>query len=146
MEWMERWGTWLPDEEGQFRFWSVFMPCEAMEALYRYVHALVHDYYLEILERHTQWENQMEKEDFSPEDCMLPGLTQIPDIILYYHPRLILDDREVTLTEESAEQMRDWAYDAFVKWGGRLSDEQKEALVMLGYEADQICTVRRWPD
>jgi hypothetical protein len=145
-QWLERWGVWLPDEEGQFRFWSVFMPCEALEALYRYVHALVHDAYLEILELHLECEEMAERGDFDQQEEILPVFDEIPEIILYYHPRLILDDLEITLTENNAEQMRDWAYDAFVNWGKRITRDQKEALVTLGYEADQLCSVRRWPD
>jgi hypothetical protein len=154
-EWMERWGVWLPDEEGQFRFWSVFLPCEAMEALYRYVHALVHDYYLEILELHREWEENHEEEfhggDCDGGDCdggnSLPDVYQgVPDQIIYWHPRLVLDDREFTLTSENAEELRDWSYEAFVYWGKRITKEQKEALVMLGMEADQLCPEQRWPD
>ena len=122
------------------------MPCEALEALYRYVHALVHDAYLEILELHREFEERTERGDFDQHERILPVFDEIPEIILYYHPRLILDDLEITLTEDNAEQMRDWAYDAFVNWGKRINRDQKEALVTLGYEADQLCSVRRWPD
>ena len=145
MEWMERWAVWLPDEEGQFRLWSAFLPCEAMEALYRYVHALVHDYYLEILELHMEWEERRELEVASGE--ALPDFQDTPpESILYYHPRLIIDEQEFSLTADNAEELRDWSYDAFVSWGKRITKEQREALVMLGYEADQLCPIRRWPE
>lgn len=145
MEWMERWAVWLPDEDGQFLLWSAFLPCDAMEALYRYVHGLVHDYYLEILELHMEWEERMELESASGE--ALPDFQDAPpESILYYHPRLIIDEREFSLTAENAEELRDWSYDAFVSWGKRITKEQREALVMLGYEADQLCPIRRWPE
>ena len=144
-EWMGRWATWLPDEEGQFRFWSIFLPCEAMEALYRYVHALVHDYYLEMLELHMEWEEHRQVEIASGEGLPITGGTP-PESIIYWHPRLVLDELEFTLTSDNAEQLRDWAYDAFVSWGKRITKEQREALVMLGYEADQLCPIRRWPE
>ena len=144
-EWMQRWATWLPDEEGQFRFWSIFLPCEALEALYRYVHALVHDYYLEILELHMEWEENRELEIAAGEGLPITGGTP-PESIIYWHPRLVLDELEFTLTSDNAEQLRDWAYDAFLNWARRIPKEQKEALCMLGYEADQLCAVRRWDD
>ena len=144
-EWMKRWATWLPDEDGQFRFWSIFLPCEALEALYRYVHALVHDYYLEILELHMEREENRELEIAAGEELPIPWGTP-PESIIYWHPRLVLDELEFTLTTDNAEQLRDWSYDAFINWGRRITKEQKEALFMLGYEADQLCPERRWPD
>ncbi len=144
-EWMERWGLWLPDEEGQFRFWSLFLPCESLEALYRYVHGLVHDRYLEILELHREWE-EIRKGEHSAGNTLPDVRDGVPDQIIYWHPRLILDDREFTLTSENAEELRDWSYDAFCSWKSRITREQKEALVSLGYESDLLCPVRRWPD
>jgi hypothetical protein len=144
-EWMKRWATWLPDEDGQFRFWSVFLPCQALEALYRYVHALVHDYYLEILELHMEREENRELEIAAGEELPIPWGTP-PESIIYWHPRVVLDELEFTLTTDNAEQLRDWSYDAFINWGRRITKEQKEALFMLGYEADQLCPERRWPD
>lgn len=145
MEWLERWGAWLPDDEGQFCLWSIFMPCDAMESLYRYVHSLVHDYYLEILELHREWEENRELEIAAGEGLPITGGTP-PESIIYWHPRLVLDELEFTLTSDNAEQLRDWAYDAFLNWARRIPKEQKEALCMLGYEADQLCAVRRWDD
>jgi len=145
MEWMERWAMWLPNEEGQFLLWSAFLTCEAMESLYRYVHGLVHDYYLEILELHMEWEEKRELEVAAGEG--MPDVHDgVPDQIIYWHPRLVLDGREYTLTPENAEELRDWSYEAFCSWKSRLTKEQKEALVSLGYEADLLCPVRRWPD
>jgi len=145
LEWMERWATWLPDEEGQFLLWSAFMPYEAMESLYRYVHGLLHDYYLEILELHMEWEEQMEQEGYYGE--ALPDIHDgPPETLLYYHPRLFINESEFTLTTDNASVMRDWSYEAFCSWKSRITKEQKEALVMLGYEADMLCPVRRWPD
>jgi len=145
MEWMERWAMWLPNEEGQFRLWSAFLTCEAMESLYRYVLGLVHDYYLEILELHMEWEKKRELEVAAGEG--MPDVHDgVPDQIIYWHPRLVLDGREYTLTPENAEELRDWSYEAFCSWKSRLTKEQKEALVSLGYEADLLCPVRRWPD
>ena len=145
MEWMERWGAWLPDAHGQFQFWSIFLPCEALEALYRYVHALVHEFYLEVLELHLEWEEAVSLKRANGE--ALPDIYDgPPEAIIYYHPRLFLDEREFTLTTENAEELRDWAYDAFVNWKRRITDEQKQSLFMLGYEADQLCAVRRWDD
>lgn len=144
-EWMERWGVWLPDEGGQFLLWSIFLPCEAMEALYRYVHGLVHDHYLEIMELHMEREENRELEIAAGEELPIPWGTP-PESIIYWHPRLVLDELEFTLTTDNAEQLRDWSYDAFINWGRRITKEQKEALFMLGYEADQLCPERRWPD
>ena len=145
MEWMERWGGWLPDEEGQFRFWSIFLPCEVMEALYRYVHGLVHDFYLEIFEMHTVWEQEMAHANARGEG--IPSIhSGPPESLIYWHPRLIIDDFELTLTKDNAEELRDWSYDAFCSWKQNITEDQKEALFMLGYEADQLCAVRRWPD
>ncbi len=144
-EWMGRWATWLPDEEGQFRFWSIFLPCEALEALYRYVHSLVHDYYLEMLELHMEWVEHRESEI-----AIWEGYPDIhsdpPESLVYWHPRLIIDNVELTLTSENAEELRDWSYDAFCTWKRHLTEDQKEALVTLGYEADQLCPDHRWQD
>ena len=145
MEWMERWAVWLPDEAGEFRLWSAFLPCEAMEALYRYVHALVHDYYLEILGLHMEWEERREIEVASGEALPRPDGPP-PEVIVYWHPRLVLDEREFTLTSENAEQLRDWTYNAFCSWKRHLSEDQKMALVSLGYEADGLCPDPRWQD
>ncbi len=145
MEWVERWATWLPDEEGQFRLWSAFLPCEAMEALYRYVHGLVHDYYLEILELHMEWEERRGSEIASGE-----GYPDIhsgpPGSLVYWHPRLIVGDVELILTRENAGELRDWSYDAFCAWKRHLTEDQQEALFTLGYEADQLCPDPRFQD
>ena len=145
MEWLERWAIWLPDEEGQFRLWSAFMPCEALEALYRYVHSLVHDYYMEMMGLEMEWEEKRVLEVAAGEG--MPDVHDgVPDQIIYWHPRLVLDGREYTLTPENAEELRDWSYDAFCSWKSRLTKDQKEALVSLGYEADMLCPEQRWPD
>ena len=145
MEWMERWGAWLPDAQGQFCLWSIFMDCEAIEALHRHVHALVHDYYLEILELHMEWEEKRGQAIANGE--ALPDLDNGPiDIITYYHPRLFLDDQEFTLSRDNAQQMRDWAYGAFINWGRRIDDNRKEALAEVAYQADALCPDPRWKD
>lgn len=145
MEWLERWSVWLPDEKGQFHFWSIFMPCDVLEAFYRYVHGLVHDAYFEILDLHMQWEDKS-KNEVATGHALSPPYGAPPEVIIYWHPRLVLDDREITLTSENAEELRDWSYDAFCSWKSRITQEQKEALVMLGYEADQLSPSPRWPD
>jgi hypothetical protein len=145
-EWLQRWGTWLPDEEGQFQFWSIFMPYDAIEALYRYVHALVHEYYFEILELHMEWEARQEL--VIEEGESLPNLDEDPpESIIYWHPRLILDgDCEFTLTTDNAEELRDWAYNAFMQWGKLLDRDRKEALVEAACQADELCPKQRWAD
>ena len=47
-----------------------------------------------------------------------------PEAINHYHPRLSLDERAFTVTTENSEELRDWAYDAFVNWKRRIDDEQ----------------------
>lgn len=145
MEWMQRWGAWLPDAQGQFCLWSVFMDCEAIEALYRYIHALVHDYYLEIQELHMEWEEK--RDQAIANGAALPEIDNgPPDIIIYYHPRLILGEIEYTLNSDNAEEFRDWAFGAFINWGLRIDDERKEALAEVAYQADALCPDPRWRD
>jgi hypothetical protein len=116
-----------------------------LEALYRYVHSLVHDYYLEMLELHMEWVEHRESEI-----AIWEGYPDIhsdpPESLVYWHPRLIIDNVELTLTSENAEELRDWSYDAFCTWKRHLTEDQKEALVTLGYEADQLCPDHRWQD
>ena len=144
-EWMERWALWMPDEEGQFRFWSLFLPCEGLEALCRYVHGLVHDAYYEMLELHMEWEERRELKVADGEALPLPYGTP-PEVLIYWHPRLVLDEQEFTLTPENAEELRDWSRDAFRSWKLHLTEDQKLALVALGYEADSLCPDPRWQD
>jgi hypothetical protein len=145
LEWMARWATLLPDENGQFQLWSVFLPCEALEAFYRYVHAILHDYYLEILQLHRAWEEDQENRVFAVGGELFPNLYgEPPETIIYWHPRLICDDQEFTLTDENAEEFRDWAYDAFMQWGKILDRARKEALVEAACQADEICPQQRW--
>jgi len=144
-EWLQRWGAWLPDGEGQFRLWSVFMDCEAIEALYRYVHALLHDYYLEILELHMEWEEK--REQAIANGAALPEIDNgPPDRIIYYHPRLILGEVEYTLNSDNAEEFRDWAFGAFINWERRVDDTRKEALMEAAIAADELCPDPRWRD
>jgi hypothetical protein len=151
MDWYQRWGAWLPDDEGQLRFWSIFMDCEQMETLYRYVHAMVRQCYLEILERHRElgedYKRQEETEDWNQDDLeSLPNFYPVPEEIIYYHPRLFLDGRAFWLTEENAMELRDWAYDAFRYWHKTIDKDQKEALVRAAVEADRLCPEKRWPE
>lgn len=137
-EWMGRWATWLPDEEGQFRFWSIFLPCEAMEALYRYVHALVHDYYLEMLELHMEWEEHRELKVAAGE--ALPPPAQVsPEEFQWIPPRLFVGEMEIWLSEENAAEIREWGVFAAASWRHMLTEEKQLALVDLVEEADLLC-------
>ena len=137
-EWMGRWATWLPDEEGQFRFWSIFLPCEAMEALYRYVHALVHDYYLEMLELHMEWEEHRELKVAAGE--ALPPPAQVsPEEFQWIPPRLFVGEMEIWLSEQNAEEIREWGLFAAASWRHMLTEEKQLALVDLVEEADLLC-------
>ena len=137
-EWMGRWATWLPDEEGQFRFWSIFLPCEAMEALYRYVHALVHDYYLEMLELHMEWEEHRELKVAAGE--ALPPPAQVsPEEFQWIPPRLFVGEMEIWLSEQNAEEIREWGVFAAASWRHMLTEEKQLALVDLVEEADRLC-------
>ena len=142
MEWLSRWSVWLPDEFGQFEFWSTFMPCDQLESLYRYLHALVHDFYLEILERHTLWEERMERENWAAPEGGIPGSaafkSKSPDLIRYWHPRLIIDDHEIRLTGENAAEFFAFAIDFMNHFHSELDMEAKEALKEAAYEAWKI--------
>lgn len=138
MEWMERWATWLPDEDGQFHFWSLFLPCEAMEALYRYVHALVHDQYLEILELHMEWEEQRELDEPSGAN-LLPPTWEGPVEFQWIPPRLFVGGGEIWLNGENAQELREWGVTAIGAWKFSLTGPQKEALCDLVHEADRLC-------
>jgi hypothetical protein len=138
VEWMERWGTWLPDEEGQFRVWSAFLPCEAMEALYRYVHALVHDYYIEMLELHMEWEERRELD--TAQGISLPNPVQgSPKEFQWIPPRLFVGDAEIWLNQQNAAELREWGVFAFGAWKFSLTETQKEDLYDLIHEADRLC-------
>jgi len=55
-------------------------------------------------------------------------------------------DQGTSLTDENAEEFRDWAYDAFMQWGKILDRARKEALVEAACQADEICPQQRWAD
>ena len=138
MEWMERWAIWLPDEDGQFRLWSAFLPCDAMEALYRYVHGLVHDCYLEILELHMEWEERREVEVAAGE--ALPPPAQVrPEEFQWIPPRLFVGEMAIWLSEQNAEEIREWGVFAAASWRHMLTEEKQLALVDLVEEADRLC-------
>lgn len=145
LEWIERWGTWLPDEEGQFRLWSAFLPCEALEAFCRYVHALVHDFYLEILELHREWEADPNRVRPSEPGSLLendPGLPYPgyhPVEFEFYAPRLLIGDREIWIDASNAVVMREWGMRAFIAWKSLLDEEKKEQLYDLIHAADELC-------
>lgn len=145
MEWMERWAVWLPDEAGEFRLWSALLPCEAMEALYRYVHALVHDYYLEILELHREWEENRELYPATGTD-LLPPTWEGPKQFQWIAPRLFVGGGEIWLNGENAPELREWGVFAFGAWQLTLTQPQKEALYDLVREADRLCPDPRWRD
>jgi hypothetical protein len=128
----------LPDQSGQFEFWSCFLACEALESFFRYVHDLIHDAYLQILERHTEWEQQMEKEGCPEQHDIPTRRSGIPEIIRYWHPRLILDDDQFLLTTENAEEFFAFAMDMLRHFKGQLDDEAKDALENAAYEAYQL--------
>jgi hypothetical protein len=136
MEWIERWSVWLPNESSQFEFWSVFLPSGTFERFCHYVHSLVHDYYLEILERHTLWEERMECEGWPPpaEDS-LPTAKNLPTSIRYWHPRLLLDEEEFRLTVENAAEVFAFTMDMLQRYRHSLDQEAKDALEMAAYEA-----------
>jgi hypothetical protein len=137
-EWMVRWALWLPDENGQFRIWSAFLPCEAIEAFYRYVHALVHDYYLEILELHIEWQENRERHPVQGTD-LLPLTWEGPKEFQWIPPRLFVEGGVIWLNGENAQEIREWGVIAFGAWKFSLSEEKQEALYDLVHEADRLC-------
>jgi hypothetical protein len=136
MEWMERWCTWLPDEEGQFRFWSIFLPCDALEALYRYVHALVHDYYLEMLELHMEWEKRTERETGVGKLNLLVLLNTCGKHKIH---ELLVGEMEIWLNEQNAEEICEWGLFAAASWRHMLTEDKQLELVDLVEEADLLC-------
>lgn len=143
IEWMERWGIWLPDEEGQFRVWSIFLPCDALEALYRYVHALVHDYYLEMLELHMEWEKRTERE--AAEGISLAAQAQrSPQEFQWIPPRLLVGEMEIWLNQQNAEEIREWGLFAAASWRHMLTEDKQLELVDLVEEADRLCPYPRF--
>ena len=145
IEWLERWGLWLPDQEGQFRFWSIFLPCESLEALYRYAFSLVHDYYIEILEMHVIWEEEKEKSGDSSHPLLPPTWEGIKEF-QWIPPRLIVESGEIWLSQENANELREWGMIAFGAWKFSLTELQKEALYDLVHEADRLCPDPRFAD
>jgi len=150
-KWIQRWGECIPDEKWDMKRWSAFMECDSIEGLYIYVHSLVSQYRLELLESHIEWtemqEIGVEREGWhkSDLDC-LPHHDSRPEEIIYFHPRLFLDERAFQLTPENAEDLRDWAFKAFCLWHREIDEKQKEALVDATLEADELCPIRRWAD
>jgi hypothetical protein len=95
-----------------------------------------------------EWEEDQEKRMIAQGGELFPNLHgDPPESIIYWHPRLILDgDCAFTLTTDNAEQLRNWAYNAFMLWGSILDRDRKEALVEAACQADELCPKQRWAD
>ncbi len=146
-EWMGRLPIVFPKTDAAIRLWSAFME-SPIEAFCQYLHGLLRDWYfeaLEIVETGRENTDGLERKRVRG-GLELPPTWEWPKELEWHCPRLIVGEQEIWLNQGNAEQIREWGMSAFVSWKFSLSEEQKELLMEILWEADALCAVRHWAD
>ncbi|MEI6377405.1 MAG: hypothetical protein WCO97_09445, partial [bacterium] len=125
-----------PAAAKRFPEWAQLDDLERLESTCRFVEETLRDYRLRLLEITDTEEPVLEEMPLPPADCL-------PRELLFFPPLLTVDDHEFLVTEENADEIRDWLLEAIYSLGSKLPEQQISHMVDAFRFSDALCPVSK---